>query len=1777
MKTKQVLLLFMAVFCIAKAKAQFLYGTANKDEHLVSTVLTPDGGFINLANTGTKNEQDILIYRVSNTGNLIWQRRYGNGNGWRDNAVKLIATSDNNYVFAGTVRTLWPSDNTKSIRTSFVQKIDINGNDIWANPLFLVDHATLIPAYPLSNSSIDTNSSSYDLYDNRGDLIRNICEVDSGKIACVGIYHWGYKPSNAMFTIVDKNGNELLTNRLGLATTQTPSTTTYSATEYFGVNYDTITHCIIATGICNAYDPATPYGANFTYLPLATCYNNLGHIGWSAVYRYYLTNSYGDLQLLHWAYNSEVLNGKIYYTIANTDDYNWTNSALYNILTIDEMNGSIMDNREVNVSAPTGSFYNYGSHITKVLPNKTNPMLTDLFMIHTPTQNYDSFMNAATVKKMHTFLIPNYPTDTTNSGAGSFGRQYVRAGSQRFSTYTTKPQSNFVYIGGDFVNDTVQGIKNQSDNGILQISSITGKLNVGTCLTDTASTVTMIPIDNTTDSLFSNAALNIQSLYPFHKTGYILVKDTPNVTARQIFCTNPCVNKAGLQVSVLAYPNCSNNSLTLQVTANKPQINFRWTENNNVVGTVITTTATSQTIVISNPAGSHTYVVTSEDSTCPTKDFAFFAIALGNLPRPTKLITTNITRCADTGTAPTLLSAVNAASIGSGNTLLWYTDTTQAGSTTIPTYNATVAGVYTFYVAQKNTSGCISYRSKIVVTINANPVITLQPTITSYRHCADTSIVLHLNTNVANPDILWTINNISTNSNDSSIVVPITTDNDIYYSVLVIGATGCSTESVQKKITVTPCYTQCNFENAGNLDTAISRTILNATRYFTNPNVNITIPTGTVKTMVNTEILMGDNARIIVPDGATLVLQGCHLYSCNAMWRGIKIEQGGTLVVDAGGSKSNSFIEDADTAISVNTGELCDSNKYRARPYNFILSATKTIFNRNNIGIALNNINGFSTLDPSYIQIANCIFTSRDIPFNTGTTVNWVSNNDLMYNPSVYTSCSTAPATLVSPYINSNVYSATNFGSMLKLGNNKTTKPTAGIVINGQMFRNGSITIGTTAIASNNGCNTTLFDNLGYGIFNTGITTASALSVRNCSFQNGVATGNNKQGVLQSGIGFYSLRNYSNMIDISTPANGKRNAFYNMQYAIKTIYCNKVNVNNVFIASTQSIANTSNGNGKWGIFTQGRSYDSININNNTIINIANPIKVDAATGIVSSSIITNSININGNTIQDALPNTTCSSCYVLNGITLAGTIATTNKTTPVNIKTNNLNGVFNGIAVTGLKAKNSVDSGNIINLKTYAISGVAKPQYGIAYGGSNAMDSNKAATSLGQIIRDNIITGSCNTCNQTGIYAINQTNTHIACNSVNNLVHGVKFKGKNIATRFWNNTMLKNNVYGLTLDNAIIGQQGDDVRGLRTKYCTSDNYWEADTSSWINQTPPHYRIACINGADATKSPLYVQNTGNYNPENATFTNGQSLTIPYNTANQSILVKTAGTLSTSCWRLCASQSSDPYLMPDDVNPQDLETLEGIAAQDESEATTPEELDAINVAKQQLYDFLQANPEMMNYSSILEQFMLNNQYATLDYSGLVNAALNNKEYQLANTLLNTWQVNSTPDANNLFYYTWQYNMAINAEYLPDANEVFAIANQCPLTGGNIVFDARNLYNALIEDNIMFEDDCTDASPMLRKKNTKTKPVVDYKLSINVYPNPTKGYVYIDLPNTNKPCWQITVTDIMGKQVTTKTIRSNIAKTFVELQGSKGIYFVKVFECNSGKQEVKKVILE
>ena len=79
----------------------------------------------------------------------------------------------------------------------------------------------------------------------------------------------------------------------------------------------------------------------------------------------------------------------------------------------------------------------------------------------------------------------------------------------------------------------------------------------------------------------------------------------------------------------------------------------------------------------------------------------------------------------------------------------------------------------------------------------------------------------------------------------------------------------------------------------------------------------------------------------------------------------------------------------------------------------------------------------------------------------------------------------------------------------------------------------------------------------------------------------------------------------------------------------------------------------------------------------------------------------------------------------------------------------------------------------------------------------------------------------------------------------------------------------------------------------------------------------------------------------------------------------------------------------------------------------------------------------------------------------------------------------------------------------------------------------------------------------------------------LLVNLYPNPTNGWVTLSLSNITNG--QVILTDLLGKEVLSKSFTSNEVQLNLKSLESKGTYFAKVLDADSNVIAIKKLICQ
>jgi hypothetical protein len=112
---------------------------------------------------------------------------------------------------------------------------------------------------------------------------------------------------------------------------------------------------------------------------------------------------------------------------------------------------------------------------------------------------------------------------------------------------------------------------------------------------------------------------------------------------------------------------------------------------------------------------------------------------------------------------------------------------------------------------------------------------------------------------------------------------------------------------------------------------------------------------------------------------------------------------------------------------------------------------------------------------------------------------------------------------------------------------------------------------------------------------------------------------------------------------------------------------------------------------------------------------------------------------------------------------------------------------------------------------------------------------------------------------------------------------------------------------------------------------------------------------------------------------------------------------------------------------------------------------------------------------------------------------------------------------------------------------------IANQCPYTGGDAVYEARSMYR-LIDDEVVFDDKKLCVVPVHTEKKQSITAIPIFK----VFPNPASDYAQISYNSTDAITIQIT--DLSGRILSSKNYQAsdNIIETS---DLANGMYFISL----------------
>lgn len=896
---------------------------------------------------------------------------------------------------------------------------------------------------------------------------------------------------------------------------------------------------------------------------------------------------------------------------------------------------------------------------------------------------------------------------------------------------------------------------------------------------------------------------------------------------------------------------------------------------------------------------------------------------------------------------------------------------------------------------------------------------------------------------------------------------------------------------------------------------------------------NVTVQAGGYLTL-SAEVNFTTNVNIVVENSGTLAVTGAHLKSCGTdMWSGIVVKDGGLLQVYQNPSGAiDNLIEDAITAI--------DYSSNGSSP-NATLSISNTTFNKNYVGINISNYT--RTVTPYPFSIQSCVFTSRNLPFiSTAWPQTGTSNSTSTYSFDLrYVSGSTPTTGLTSPYLNQSGLTVANL-----LNPHSSETAHIAIQMNTVGITNGNNFYDVKIGNASNTAYFNLFDSHDVYIlgFNSNVTAV------NNAYQNTRAVNVvvDQYGTKRPAGAVMSYNTGATLVklDLTESSVNTGNRFWNCHRGVAGYNLYRFNIENGLFRSTQSTTNSAGvQQGNTGILLNTNRFQYF-MRYNEFTNIANGINVPLISGQYTSTpfapagIYAANLSIIQNTFSAVLSGTALGTNFLGKAVNISCPNSVTPNIAPANtvtpfvvgavISQNSVNKAFRGIYVTGLTGFKTAIERNNISL-TDDVSGL---QDGIALFNS-AGTSGQAAQSS---INGNTLSAQNTTNTQMSLVECSNNtgigSPSVCCNELSNSYNGFVFNSNNIQS-VWAGNLMSPMANGLVLDqNGTMGQQGTSSVG-------SNNQWLG--SSWSGN---HTYVD--NTSDGINSILYV--SVNSNPTIVTTpTNnaGPASAQNYNLSNANIF-----TLNTGFYNCIGIPNNLTVPLPNLGSYSDI--------------------DAYHIAESQMYRFLQFNDSVRTSSAPYTIFYNNLQSGNTGALMEVEQNIYIGDYATANTFNNSLISPNAIEINYQSFYASYINYLNGSYTVDDSTQIANIANLCPGDNGACVFQARALFNAIYNLDVVYPQ-CGDAASKMPNsiKNNKTTQNINWEVSI--FPNPANNKITV-VSKKESEVLNIEIRDVNNKLLLTKSLNTSSFFANLDLALVNAVYFVTIK--NSDNESVVKKLL-
>ncbi len=406
-----------------------------------------------------------------------------------------------------------------------------------------------------------------------------------------------------------------------------------------------------------------------------------------------------------------------------------------------------------------------------------------------------------------------------------------------------------------------------------------------------------------------------------------------------------------------------------------------------------------------------------------------------------------------------------------------------------------------------------------------------------------------------------------------------------------------------------------------------------------------------------------------------------------------------------------------------------------------------------------------------------------------------------------------------------------------------------------------------------------------------------------------------------------------------------------------------------------------------------------------------------------------------------------------------------------------------------------------------------------------------------------------------GVYVSASPGSRITCNAVSGVGEGFVWSGTNHGSMWLENTM-HTSQYGLVLRSSGIMDNQGTTGGHPARLCGDIFGTTGDIT--ISQTLSDNSNPGISGSSSILYNLATPCTGTTAtiPCTNSFTNTPSVAYTASGGTVTLIAETGAS-----WYLCTSEGGNGRMMAADTN--GLSTLGGMPSDSV--------LQSYLVAGTPLpvYDYETRWAKQYYVNKLKPTIAANSTYANAKSFALTDVAIKNRNYS------NAQSMNNAISPSNIIERNWQsvdnalLKLQNDTLIQSDISVLQTIAQQCPLSGGSIVYKARAILNVYYNAIFTYPNDCpvnnggSNTSSRIQNTSGITADVAPIQ-TVNLYPNPNNGTMMLDYSINDDA--RLEITDITGNLVGTYNLPAT--GTTMKVQSNNlqnGMYLYRVISNN------------